>query len=506
MSNLLQGRLKQIISNSAIAKAYLTSVLGVISGLVTQLVFIRELTIRISPDEFSLYAFVFQVVSYFAILQIGLDYATSREISLSLGRNELSTANYSYWFLRSFNKKIILVVICCILLATLFFWQGWGPSKVNPTMGAILILLFGITQITLFLTVPEVAALIGSNKQYIPNISNLLINLLATVLGYFLLINGSGVYSMPIALILLGPINFLVLRRLVRKVCTWISVKSTKKDRQLEKRTIRYSILATLGGLAWTVEATSDVIILSSAGLINLVGVYVIWWRFPQMLFDLITRFTTSASPGFAITHGHNQEDSFRLFQKILAFAACGALIVFCGISVLLPSFIQIWLNNDNYQYTDANMLAFLMGLVVFVRIIGNCFGTFLVAVGYVKITARVSWIQAIVKIILGFALVKTYSLTGLLSASLAAAFFQFAILGVVLHKKKMLSAKLIVFIIILLLAGGSTFFIQFMEVNTVLFVMKAFFTAAAGFSFWVLIMFLLGYKSLLLSLIKSGN
>src|SRR5690242_5874888 len=88
------------LSRSRIIKAYLTSILGVFSGLLTQLLFIRALTNEVSPEDFSLYAFIFQIVTYLSILQLGLDFTISREIAINIEKNDLSAANYSYSFIK----------------------------------------------------------------------------------------------------------------------------------------------------------------------------------------------------------------------------------------------------------------------------------------------------------------------------------------------------------------------------------------------------------------------
>ncbi|MBX3256534.1 MAG: hypothetical protein KF862_20530 [Chitinophagaceae bacterium] len=487
------------IAGSAVAKAYLTSIIGIISGLLTQLFFVKELTNKVTTSEFSLYAFVFQVVSYFAILQLGLDFATSREISLSLGKREPQSANYSYWFIRKFNRTIVLLVVIFVLITGFLFFYGIGLTKdYTPLTALLLVLLFGLTQVNTFSIVPEVAALIGSNQQYVANLSNVAVSILSTVLAYVLLTYGAGVYAMPMALIFWGLCNFIFLRRHVKKKCNWIDERPIASNPELEKKTIRYSVATTLGGLAWTIEATSDVIVLNSAGMLHLVGIYVIWWRFPQMLFDLVARFTTSATPGFALAHGRSPRESAQLFLKVFLIACGGGLIVFAGISVWLPSFIKIWIDKVEYQYVDSVHLSRLMGLLVYLRIIGNCLGMYLIAIGKVKITTRLSWVQAIIKIIAAIILVSNFSLTGLFIASIIAASMQVSILGIFLLKEKILSFKLICWLVIATLICSSALYVQTVETDLVYFLLKIFCTAVAIAAIWAFCVWSFGFQNVI--------
>jgi O-antigen/teichoic acid export membrane protein len=487
------------LSQSALSKAYFTSILGVISGLLTQLIFIKTLTEKISSSQFSLYGFIFQIVSYLTIFQLGIDFATSREISLNLGKGNRFAANYAYWFIRRFNASIIAVVVFVIAAVAFFFYNGWGLQKeYNNLSGVLLVLLFGFSQVITFSIIPNIAALIGSNLQYIANLDNVVVSILSTLLGYVLLLGGAGVYSLPIALIFWGLCNIFFLRRTVKKKCDWLDNPPVKKEKDIERKTIKYSIATTLGGLAWTIEATSDVIILNAAGLLHMVAIYVIWWRFPQMLFDLVTRFTTSATPGFAHAHGRSEEQSRKFFQKVFLMVVGGGVIVFVGIILWLPSFVQIWITNSQYYYAGYRNLSILMSLLVFIRIIGNCLGMYLISIGNVRITTNLSWIQAIVKVLCSIALVKYFSLEGIFLASIITAFLQaFVLLGYA-FAHKIIPIKMIIWVCFLIIISSGSIFYTPTETNFFFFLVKILFTALLMAIIWLVSINMFGYWKLL--------
>lgn len=433
-----------------IFKAYSSSLLGVFSGLITQLVFIRELAHIVSTKEFALYAFIFQITTYLNILQLGLDFATSREIASKLGSGDPVGANYSYLFIRRFNNKICIAGFAFVAIVATLFFNGIGiSSSFDYVMAAKLVITFGAALFISFLSNPNMVALIGSNKQSVVNVNNVLITILTTVSAFILLKSTKlGIYSMPLSLLVFNSINFVLLKYKAFRTCkSWlVNDDSISVPKGYNKSLLKFSVISTIGGLAWTIEATSDVFILNSIGLLHLVGIYVIWWRFPQMFFDLATRLSSSAFPGLTTTYAFSKADGISLFSRLLIISSSIAFIIFIGTAIWLPSFINIWVG-PQFLY-DSNWLSFLIGALIFLRIIGNCFGMFVLSTGNVKLTTTVSWLQAIVKVGLGLILTNEFGLVGLLLASICGALIQNIVLGFYLLKNNSLKGNLVILII----------------------------------------------------------
>lgn len=491
------------LRESHIFKAYFTSLLGVFSGLLTQLLYIRELTKVVSADSFSLYAFVFQIITYLSVLQLGLDFTVSREIAINLGRKNLSLANYSYSFITRFNRKVVYVCIALIAIAAFLFYFGVGiPRTYNTGTATLLVLVFGVFQIFSFYIRPYSAALIGANFQNIVNTNIVIINILSTLFGYILLKLGFGLYALPISMSVWSIANVFIIRSLTRKKCKWITKEVLLPNKSLDRASLKFGLTGTLGGIAWTIEATADVILLNAAGLMNLVGLYVIWWRFPQMLFDLATRLTTSAFPSIATAHGVSTDRSTRILSKLTLIACGSAFIISAGIIFWLPSFINLWVG-PKYFYPDFKNLAFLMSVLVFFRIVGNCFSLSLISMGKINITSLSAWIQAITKIVLGLLVVSRYQLEGLILVSVLCALIQVVVLGSYLVKNVLIEKRMLFLIGILILVISSLFLFKiYMDFNIVLFTAGAFLTAILALLVWFSLITLFGYRKLLFNLI----
>jgi O-antigen/teichoic acid export membrane protein len=449
--NISAKKATSYFSGSKIFKAYFTSILGVFSGLLTQLLFIRELTKTISTEQFSIYAYIFQVVSYLAVFQLGMDFTISREVAINLASNNYSLANYSYGFIQRFNRKVIIIASCCVSLLALGFLFGIGldTDEGNRLSATLLVLLFGVFQVLNFFVRPYTAALIGANYQNVVNLNNVFINIISTVFGYILLKIGFGYYSLPFAMVFWAVVNIYVLKRLVNTKCPWIFSERQPINKELDKASFKFGLTGTLGGVAWTIESTADVILLNAAGLVNLVGLYVIWWRFPQMFFDLASRLTTSAYPSIAAANGQSEENTRRLFSKLLLVVSGFSFIISIGLFFWLPAFINLWVG-PKFSYEGAHMFSMLIALLVFFRIVGNCLGMSMVSIGYVRVTSLLSWIQAGIKVVGGYFLLRQFGLQGLVAASVVCSLIQVLFLAQYCVRKRLLSKGLILLVVIM--------------------------------------------------------
>ena len=420
-----------------ILSAYLTSILGVFSGLLTQFVYIKSLSARLSIDDLSLYLYVFQVISYFAILQLGLDFATSREIAFKLGQGDFAGAAYSFKFIKKFNDRLCFIGLFVILVISTTFYNGWGlPKSYNRTTSLLLVLIFGSSQVINFLANPFAVALIGGNFQRIVNINNVLVNISSTILAIVLLLTTkAGILAMPISLLFFYILNFILLKRIAKRKCIFLNeTYHTINTKAIRKQILNFSILTTFGGLAWTIEATSDVFILNSNGFFSLVALYVIWWRFPQMLFDLATRLTTSSIPSLAATAGEANTSNKLLFNRLFIIIIGFSLLIGTGIILWLPSFINLWVGKKFY-FEKYLQLSVVIGLIIGFRIVGNCFSMFIISRGMVKVNTFFSWLQAITKLLVGIFLTQKFGLIGLFYATLISALLQVVGLGIIIFR-----------------------------------------------------------------------
>lgn len=425
--------------------AYATSLVGVISGLITNLWLLREITRHVSVTDFGIYAFVLQISAYLNILQLGLDFAASREIAEAVGKNRPEVANRAFWELKRINRLSVWAVLAGVLTIASAFWAGLGAPAGGPrNLAATIALLAGTAQIIGFVSRPYSAALIGSQNLPTVNLLTAGRTILTSLIAYVFLVRNTGILAVPMAEILTQTAAWVILHRLIRVRCQWRSNGAPVRDPSLMRSIFKFGSLSTLGGVAWTIEGTSDVIILGWFLGPGAVAVYVLWWRFPQMLFDLCTRLAFSAFPGFAERHGRSAAASRMLFGKVTALSLGLGTLSMVGVSLWLPSFIQLWVG-DKFLLSNPRLIASEIGLLICLRTYGNLLAMFWMATGRPTLTTISNWIQAGIKVVFALLLVRSYGLAGLLAASCMAAAVQIVIVGTFLYKEKFLGLSQIV-------------------------------------------------------------
>jgi O-antigen/teichoic acid export membrane protein len=430
-----------------ILRAYGTSLLGVFSGLLTNLWLLREITQVIPVHDFGIYAFVLQITAYLSILQLGLDFAASRQIAESLGRNQADEANRALSHLLCFNYKIVLGVLAGVLTLSASLW--WGvlfPRSIDAAStspAASVALVAGIAQVITFLTRPYSAALIGSQFQDTVNFVTAARTVATTILAFVFLKAGFYVLAVPAAEVVMQFINWTLFRRLARQKCFWIAAQPAPTgESKVLGSMLRYGGLTALGGVAWTVEAGMDLILLGVFADARVAAAYVLWWRFPQMLLDLCTRLAFSAFPRFSHSFGESRAAAQLVFSKVAYFTLGLATLALLGISLWLHPFVHLWIGAD-YLGVQSIHLAKLMGLLVCLRVCGNLLGMFWLASGHAKFTTALAWTQAFLKLALAVLLVPRWGILGVVIASCVASLLQVAAMSWFLLRERLLTLAL---------------------------------------------------------------
>lgn len=441
MRKLIDTFLAQARGN--IARAFSTSLLGIFSGLFTSLVLLRAIVLEVDVSDFSTYAIALQLTAYLSVLQMGLDFAASREIAERLGAEDKIGANQAFWELHRFNRRMTALAAGTVVLVSgaLWFWGSLEGAESNKSLMAGIVLLSGLGQVLQSLARPYVAALVGSRRQPMVNVIQLLNSLLTGVLAYALLKLGVGVFCLPMAGLLIWAITLMVFKQVSTKHTSWRSLTACPPDKAAFKRIFKFGGLSTVGGVAWTVESTSDIFILGLATSPAVVAAYVVWWRIPQMLFDLCTRLAYSAFPDMAHRNSKGEEEIRGLFSKVAWASLFLGTLACVGIGIWLPTFVGHWLGGM-HKVANEHQIAVMMGVLVLLRVVSNFMGLFSFSQNSMSRPVISSIAQAVVKVGLGILLVQRFGLGGVLAASVLASLIPLILIGAELLKNQTLATR----------------------------------------------------------------
>src|SRR3569833_2067354 len=232
-----------------------------------------------------------------------------------------------------------------------------------------------VHQLSQFVTRPAVAALRGSHEQVLVNLVQTGASIVTSVVGYALLRSGLGVLAIPLANAVFFWISAGIFAIAVRRRCPWSRSRdpistSIGSEQQTLRGLLRFGFLSTVHGAGWTVEATSDQIILITVRGSSEAGLFLLWWRLPSKAFDLCVRLADSAFPSFA-AHSAVSADRSRHSLRTVGLLSLGmAAAVALGLSWLLPTLMAVWIG-DRALIADPYGVAALMSILVGPRIVG---------------------------------------------------------------------------------------------------------------------------------------
>jgi O-antigen/teichoic acid export membrane protein len=423
-----------------IAKAYITSLLGIISGLLSSLWLLREILHTVTADEFGVYSFVIQLCAYINILQLSLDFAAGREISVKLGMGQPKCALSTFYSVKRYYLWIIFAGLGVLIAG----YYGISTERVTKFKGDQLdlatkvLLIYGAGILLSFFSRPYVAALIGSGEQSVNNLLTVARTVFVTATAYILFKHGTGLLSIPIAEVISQFLYYTVIRLAFGKYCTW---RNESISETTTPGLLRYAAMNTFGGLAWTVESSADVLIIGYFCEPNILGQYVLWWKFPQMLYDMGSRFGISAFPEIARKASLSKFELAKALDGLSYVSGGLAILALTGTVIWLGPFIQLWFGSK-FVTSETTNLPQLFGLLVALRIYGNLLGMTWLAVEGVGFVTLVSWLQAVAKVSLGIALVNYYGIAGVAIASCVAALLQIVSLSAALIRRELMQVS----------------------------------------------------------------
>jgi Na+-driven multidrug efflux pump len=413
------------VAHQRIGVAYATSLLSTISVLLTNLWLLREITDVIDKEAIGLYGLVSQIVTYFWLVQLGLDAAASQAIAAALGRGDPGAANRTYRQLARFNTYGIGVCSVVTALAVATVEIVLRDNFPNTSLVEQLIVLFGLGQVVAFFSRTEVAALGGSQRLATVNVIRLGQSLSSVFLAYLLLKTGWGVRCQPVADLIVQACGYFIFRYAARTACDWYSPGipfSWDGFRTLA----RFGMNSSFSGLASVAESVADILVLhASSGGLTAIALFTIWHRFPALLFQFASQLLNSAFPTLSARISADPAAGHRLFLKISHFVVGMSTLFFIGLGIWLPPFIHLWVGG-RYDLPDARLLAWLIGAFVCVRLNTSLLVYYLAAGGHTALIAWLTWAQCVLKIGVSVAVVPSFGLVGLYAAYLLASMVPF--------------------------------------------------------------------------------
>lgn len=251
---------------------------------------------------------------------------------------------------------------------------------------------------------------------------------------------GYSIFAMAIVSLFTIIVNGAAMYWIAKKHIVWMKIVKVKSHEI--KSFTGLSMQYTLQKLASLVNVSSDVIILG-----YLVGPkYVTQYTFTMFAMlgikGIVQMISTAVIPGVGKFYGEgNFEKVFSIRKRLIELKRF--LLTICAVLICLfnESFVALW-SHDPAQYSS-NLDTYLITLVVLFRVIAVVDKSFINISLKIKRQIGVSFVTAILIIILSFALIPLFNVTGLLCALLVSTLLEL-LLNANILQKELVSFKLL--------------------------------------------------------------
>lgn len=406
-----------------VAAAYASSLLNVLSGLLSNVVLMRVVAGQVEKAEFGQYMLVYQTVLFVGFVQLGLDLAAVRQIAEHLGRGDPVGAARVYRALVRFNRAIALGCVAVAGIAAVgLFWIDAGVLA--PLVG-----LLGLSQAVQFAARPAAASLTAAEQLPVVNTIGVARSIGITCGALGLLAGGVGVVALPASELVGMAAGWAAVERYRASRCGWTT---TGAEVAPLGPLLRFGAVAGLGGLAWTIEAASDVYLLQLlvADGPAAVAEYSFWARLPHLAFLLATQFVFSSFPTLATQAAAEPAVRGRFFLRLVWVTAGLGGLAGVGLALWLPGVMHYWLDG-RFDRADAAVVSFAAGWTLTLRLYATLFGTYLLSGGHSGRSTAVNWVQAVVKVGVSVVLYQRFGMAGLFAGSAVAAGVSVVLLAV---------------------------------------------------------------------------
>ena len=338
-------------SNRRLAKnilsGYVATALTSVTGFVVTPLLLRYL----GSAQFGLWALLQSVLSYIALLEVGIYSTVSKRVADCIAREDeerlgriLGTSSLLYLLL-------IVLVMALVFLILPFFAALFHLSPQMASVAKISLVLLGFNRCALFLFYPHSAILFGGGRYDLTIVTQTLALLSASIFSAVLAYRGYGIASLAavtlISTVVTGLLSVWFVARRFPEIKIRVKWANRETARDLVKFGSRTALYSLLGSLAYS----SDTLFI--ANLMNTVAVahYNIASRIASMVSMLAVRPILVLLPAYSHAEAQNDgERKFRLFVESVTLSLIICLPFTLATVLFGRELIRAWVGTGHQE------------------------------------------------------------------------------------------------------------------------------------------------------------
>jgi len=207
-----------------------------------------------------------------------------------------------------------------------------------------------------------------------------------------------------------------IARKIALKNYPWLKNKNHHYIKNDDfKDNAKYTIIQRLATLATT--NTDNIVIAAFMGY-QMVSIYGNFCYLTNSVSRIINSAITSPINSFGNLFNDENGDKYKVFTEFLNFAIYIASIISIGVFIVMPRFLQIWMN-FRPEYSVSLLMSILFAINIYYLTMREPIIISRDANGLFKDAKNNAYAQAIVKLLLTILMIKKWGITGALAATL---------------------------------------------------------------------------------------
>lgn len=387
------------------------SVLNLGLGLILGLVLSPYLVRMLGDRHFGIYILAGTFTVWFSLLDLGLNTAVSRFVTLHFSRNEIEecrTISNTAFFLYIFLGMLGLLISFAIGAGALLFL----PHMKDVNLFSVVIVIFGFAFVAQLSMYAFSGTVIGVMRSDMSELCGFAFRALGAVQTFCILYFGGKLISLALGNLLLVLINFFVLYWLAKKAFPQLVV-SPRYFRISEIRPLFgysvYTFVRNAGSVL--ILRTGALIVASFVSLAAVAHYQVVACNLSYNFMGLMLAMSGWLTSWLTLLHGRNEKETLhktmRLGHKFSVYVA--SFIAF-GLIVWGRAFITRWMGP---AYLDAYP-ALVVNTFYFWLMLSQTVNTrYLFAIAQHKYLAFTILAEGVLNVVIGLFLVRSYGMLG---------------------------------------------------------------------------------------------
>jgi len=359
---------------------------------------------------YGLWMIIGSFIGFYWILDLGLDSATQRYISRSIGANDEENANI--FVNTSLFLFSLLGIVALIFTFVLIFVSKIFTDNASLLFDFRITLFFVGISFSLRLPMSVFSSILSAHLRFdILSVAGIVKLFIRTASIYIFLSNGHGIISLGVISFFSDLLEYFFNFYMSRQTAPYVHLALSNIDSSKLRPLFSFSASSFLAKLADNLRFNIDNLIIVTFLGLNAVTIYSIASRLLKYFMDLMATIFGIVMPIFSAYEGQGRFDIIReKYLFISKISSCVSMIIGSSLIMFGQDFIRIWMGQD---YIASYFLLVLLTLPTTLVYMQGAVVGLLRGISKHHFYAILNLVEGVANLILSFILVQKFGLKG---------------------------------------------------------------------------------------------